>query len=160
MYRPPRREGAIVAARKRSAGGGQWVCWCRARGVVSCAVCPIYAQGRVVGVVGLASWHAGGLADCGVAGLHLAATLAVHARTYEARLAGVRRMFDEVSRTLENALALDRALRLPPTYRAIARSVGESLDVTYCRIAIRDSRGGLTIRAAGGHRPPGRAVTV
>ena len=153
----PPREPLVI---DRDTGSGPWALWCRARGILSCAVCPIDAQGKLVGVVGLASWHAGGLADYDVDRLHLAATLAVHARTYEARLAGVRRMFDEVSRTLENALALDRALRLPPTYRAIARSVGESLDVTYCRIAIRDSRGGLTIRAAGGHRPPGKAVTV
>src|SRR5207244_11179906 len=33
-------------------------------------------------------------------------------------------------------------------------------DVTYCRIAIRDARAGLTIRAAGGHRPPGKSVSV
>jgi signal transduction histidine kinase len=144
----------------RGTGSGPWSPWCRARGILSCAISPIYARGRVVGVIGLASCHAGGLADYDVDQLHLAATLAVHARTYEARLAGVRRMFDEVSRTLENALALDRALRLPPTYRAIARSVGESLDVTYCRIAIRDSREGLTIRAAGGRRPPGKSVPV
>src|SRR5438128_1275681 len=147
----PPREPLVI---DRGTGSGPWTPWCRARGILSCAVSPIYARGKVVGVIGLASCHAGGLADYDVDRLHLAATLAVHARTYEARLAGVRRMFDEVSRTLENALALDRALRLPPTYRAIARSVGESLDVTYCRIAIRDSPQGLTMRAAGGRRPP------
>src|SRR5439155_90812 len=76
------------------------------------------------------------------------------ARRYEARLADMRQLFDEVSRTLENALALDKALRLPPTYREIARSVGESLDVTYCQIAIHDSPNTLTIRGAGGRRPP------
>src|SRR5256886_9496889 len=65
-------------------------------------------------------------------------------------------MFDEVSRTLENALALDRALRLPPTYREIARSVGESLDASYCQIAVRDGTQAITIRAGGGHRPPRR----
>jgi signal transduction histidine kinase len=153
----PPRESLVI---DRGTEGGPWSPWCRARGIQSCAISPIYARGKVVGVIGLASCHAGGLADYDADQLHLAATLAVHARTYEARLAGVRRMFDEVSRTLENALALDRALRLPPTYRAIARSVGESLDVSYCRIAIRDSREGLTIRAAGGRRPPGKSVPV
>ncbi len=153
----PPRESLVI---DRGTGSGPWAVWCRARGILSCAISPIYAHGKLVGVVGLASCHAGGLADYDVDRLQLAATLAVHARTYEARLRGVRRMFDEVSRTLENALALDRALRLPPTYRAIARSVGESLDVTYCRIAIRDAREGLTIRAAGGHRPPGKSVPV
>src|SRR5256885_16430377 len=127
---------------------------------MSCAISPIYAFGKLVGVVGLASCHAGGLADYDVDRLQLAATLAVHARTYAARLRGARWMFDEVSRTLENALALDRALRLPPTYRAIARSVGESLDITYCRIAIRDAGAGLTIRAARGLRPPREPAAV
>jgi len=153
----PPRESVVI---DRGTAGGPWAAWCRARGILSCAITPIYAHDKLVGVVGLASCHAGGLADYDIDRLQLAATLAVHARTYEARLRGVRRMFDEVSRTLENALALDRALRLPPTYRAIARSVGESLDVTYCRIAIRDARAGLTIRAAGGHRPPAKRVAV
>src|SRR6266513_2763977 len=153
----PPREFLMI---DRRTGSGPWAVWCRARGILSCAISPIYAHGKLVGVVGLASTRADGLADYDVDRLQLAATLAVHARTYEARLRGVRQMFDEVSRTLENALALDRALRLPPTYRAIARSVGESLDVTYCRIAIRDARAGLTIRAAGGHRPPGKSVSV
>jgi signal transduction histidine kinase len=153
----PPRESLVI---DRGTGSGAWAVWCRARGIWSCAISPIYADGKLVGVVGLASCRAGGVAEYDIDRLQLAATLAVHARTYEARLRGVRRMFDEVSRTLENALALDRALRLPPTYRAIARSVGESLDVTYCRIAIRDARAGLTIRAAGGHRPPGKPVAV
>ena len=90
--------------------------------------------------------------DGDVQRLQLIASLAVHARRYEARLADMRQLFDEVSRTLENALALDKALRLPPTYREIARSVGESLDVTYCQIAIHDSPNTLTIRGAGGRR--------
>jgi len=153
----PPRESLVI---DRGTGSGSWAVWCRARGILSCAISPIYAFGKLVGVVGLASCHAGGLADYDVDRLQLAATLAVHARTYAARLRGARWMFDEVSRTLENALALDRALRLPPTYRAIARSVGESLDITYCRIAIRDAGAGLTIRAAGGHRPPGKPVAV
>lgn len=153
----PPRESLVI---DRGTGIGPWALWCRARGILSCAISPIYARGKVVGVIGLASCHAGGLADFDVDRLQLSATLAVHARTYEARLAGVRRMFDEVSRTLENALALDRALRLPPTYRAIARSVGESLDVTYCQIAIRDARDALTIRGLGGRRPPRKAGAV
>jgi signal transduction histidine kinase len=153
----PPREPLVIDG---GMGDGSWALWCRARGILSCAVSPIYAHGKLVGVVGLASHQGGGLADYDVDRLQLAATLAVHARTYEARLAGVRRMFDEVSRTLETALALDQAMRLPPTYRAIARSIGESLDVSYCRIAIRDARAGVTIRAAGGHRPPGKSVPV
>jgi signal transduction histidine kinase len=138
----------------RGRGIGPWTVWCRARGILSCAITPVLARGKVVGVIGLASCSAGALADYDVDRLQLASSLAVHARTYEARLAGLRRMFDEVSRTLENALALDRALRLPPTYREIARSVGESLDVTYCQIAIRDAKDVLTVRGLGGHRPP------
>ena len=95
----------------RGRGIGPWTVWCRARGIFSCAITPVLARGKVVGVIGLASCSAGALADYDVDRLQLASSLAVHARTYEARLAGLRRMFDEVSRTLENALALDRALR-------------------------------------------------
>jgi signal transduction histidine kinase len=153
----PPRESVVI---DRGKGDGRWALWCRARGILSCAISPIYARGKVVGVIGLASCRAGALADFDVEGLQLVSSLAVHARTYEARLAGVRRMFDEVSRTLENALALDRALRLPPTYREIARSVGESLDATYCEIAIHDAKDALTIRGLGGHRPPRKAGIV
>src|SRR5712691_8187762 len=83
----PPRESLVI---DRGTGSGPWSLWCRARGILSCAISPIYARGKVVGVIGLASCHAGGLADYDVDQLHLAATLAVHARTYEARLAGVR----------------------------------------------------------------------
>ena len=137
-----------------------WSAWCRARGIKSCLIVPVLAQGQIVGSMGLASATAGVLNDDDLHRLQLVASLAAHARRYETRLAALRGSFEEVSRTLENALALDRALRLPPTYRDIARSVGESLDATYCRIAIHDSRGGLTLRGAGGHRPPARPVGV
>jgi signal transduction histidine kinase len=147
----PPRESVVI---DRGKGAGSWALWCRARGILSCAISPIYARGKVVGVLGLASCRAGALAGFDVDRLQLVSSLAVHARTYEARLAGVRRMFDEVSHTLENALALDRALRLPPTYREIARSVGGSLDATYCEIAIHDAKDALTIRGLGGRRPP------
>jgi len=144
----------------RGKGAGPWALWCRARGILSCAITPVFARGRVVGVIGLASCRAGALADYDVDRLQLVSSLAVHARTYEARLAGVRQMFDEVSRTLETALALDRALRMPPTYREIARSVGETLAATYCQVAIHDAKGALTIRGLGGQRPPRRAGIV
>jgi signal transduction histidine kinase len=144
----------------RGKGAGPWALWCRARGILSCAITPIFARGRVVGAIGLASCRAGALADYDVDRLQLVSSLAVHARTYEARLAGVRRMFDEVSHTLETALALDRALSMPPTYREIARSVGETLAATYCQVIIHDAKGALTIRGHGGHRPPRRAGIV
>src|ERR1700737_1226565 len=85
----PPRESLVI---DRGTGNGPWVLWCRARAILSCAVSPIYARRKVVGVIGLASCHAGGLDDYEVDRLQLAATLAVHARTYEARLAGLRRM--------------------------------------------------------------------
>lgn len=144
----------------RGRGDGPWAIWCRARGIVSCAITPVFARGKVVGVIGLATSSAGALADYDVQRLQLASSLAAHVRTHEARLVGLRRLFDELSRTLENALALDRALRQPPTYREIARSVGESLDATYCEIAIRDAKDALTIRAVGGHRQPRKAGIV
>jgi signal transduction histidine kinase len=153
----PPRESVVI---DRGRGDGPWALWCLARGILSCAVSPIFARGKVVGVIGLASCRAGALADYEVDRLQLVSSLAVHARTYEARLAGVRRMFDEFSSTLENALALDRALRLPPTYREIARSVGDSLDASYCQIVIHDAKDALTIRGLGGHRPPRKAGIV
>jgi signal transduction histidine kinase len=137
-----------------------WSLWCQAQGILSCMIVPVFDCGKIVGTVGLASCTADALREDDLHQLQLIASLAVHARRYEARLTGLRRLFDEVSRTLENALGLERALQLPPTYREIARSVGESLDVTYCRIGIRDAKGALTIRAVGGHRPPRKPVAV
>ena len=135
---------------------GPWALWCRARGIQSCVVVPVLARARVIGTAGLVSSTAGALGRHDVRQLELVSSLAVQARTYEARLSGQRRLFAEVSRSLENALALDRAIRQPPTYQEIARAVGDSLDGSYCLIAICDSQGALTIRARGGHRPPRR----
>jgi signal transduction histidine kinase len=132
---------------------GLWALWCAARGIHSAVVVPVLVQGRVVGTMGLASSTSNGRGHNDVRQLTLVSSLAVSARTYAARLAGQRRLFAEVSRSLENALALDRALQQPPTYREIARAVGASLDATYCLIAIQDSRGALTLRATGGRRP-------
>ena len=153
----PPREPLVI---DRGTGGGPWALWCRARGILSCAISPIHARVKVVGVIGLASCHEGALADYDIDRLQLVSSLAVHARTYEARLTGLRRMFDEVNRTLENALAIDRALRLPPSYREIARSVGDSLDASYCQIAIRDAKDAITIRGSGGRRAPRKGRTV
>jgi len=133
---------------------GAWAGWGRARGIQSFVVVPVLAQGTVVGTMGLASSTTSKLGSSDVRQLTLVATLAVSARVYGQRLAGQRGLFAEVSRSLDNALALDRALRQPPTYREIARAVGESLDATYCLIAIHDSKGALTLRAAAGQRPP------
>jgi signal transduction histidine kinase len=67
-------------------------------------------------------------------------------------------LFDEVNRALESALAIDRAMRIPPTYRSLARAVGASLDASYCQIAVRDANGCLTVVGSGGHRPPRRRL--
>src|SRR3989449_1830026 len=135
---------------------GPWALWCRARGIQSCVVVPVLARARVIGTAGLVSSTAGALGRHDVRQLELVSALAVQARTYEARLSGQRRLFAEVSRSLENALALDRAIRQPPTYQEIARAVGDSVDASYCLIAIHDSKGALSIRARAGHRPPRR----
>ena len=139
---------------------GPWELWCRDRGILSCLVVPVRHESKILGMIGLASCRAGALDDLGIQRLQLGAQLAIQTRRDELRLTSLRRLFDEVSRTLENALAVDRALRFPPTYREIARAVGESLDATYCQIAIRDARQVLTIRAAGGHRPPRKIGTA
>lgn len=142
------------------AASGPWSLWCQARGILSCVVVPVHARHKIVGTIGLASCAPGALRDDDLQRLQLVSSLALHARRYEARLAGLRQLFDEVSRTLEGALSLDRALRLPPSYRGIARSVGNCLDVSYCQIAVRDAKQGLTIRAAGGRRPPRGAAPL
>jgi len=133
---------------------GPWERWCQVRGIQSCVLVPVLAGGRAVGTMGLASSRVGALGASDVQQLALVSSLAVHTRTYEARLAGQRRLFAEVSPTLENALALDRAVRHPSTYRQIARAVGDSIDASYCLIAIQDSKGALTLRAAAGQRAP------
>src|SRR6184192_3332751 len=149
---PPRSPLTI----NRASRSGAWALWCRSRGILSATVVPVRQKNEIVGTIGLASCTAGSLDDSDLQRVQLGASLAIQARSHELRLSSLRRMFDEVSRTLENALALDRALRLPPTYREIARSVGESLDASYCQIAVRDARQAITIRAGGGHRPPRR----
>src|SRR5437868_1589134 len=133
---------------------GSWEYWCRVRGIQSCVIVPVLARGRTVGTMGLARSRVNALGASDVRQLALVSSLAVHTRTYETRLAGQRRLFAEVSPTLENALALDRAVRHPPTYRQIARAVGDSIDASYCLIAIQDSKGALTLRAAAGQRAP------
>src|SRR5438094_2967482 len=133
---------------------GPWERWCQLRGVQSCVVVPVRARGRTVGTMGLASSRLSALGASDVQQLTLVSSLAVYTRTYETRLAGQRRLFAGVSPTLENALALDRAVRHPPTYRQIARAVGDSIDASYCLIAIQDSKGALTLRAAAGQRAP------
>ena len=150
----PPQQAVII---EEGASRAPWTVWCRARAIRSCVIVPVFARARVIGTMGLASSTPRALGPNDVHELELASSLAVHARTYEARLAGQRRLFAEVSRSLENALALDRAIRQPPTYQEIARAVGGSLDASYCLIAIHDSKGALTVRAAAGHRPPRRA---
>src|SRR6266853_3836626 len=54
------RESVVI---DRGKGDGPWALWCRARGIHSCAISPIFARGKVVGVIGLASCRAGELAD-------------------------------------------------------------------------------------------------
>jgi len=135
---------------------GSWPLWCGDRGIVSGLVVPIRQDNQILGTIGLGSCSAGALDDFGIQRLRLAAALAIQTRSDESRLSSLRRLYDEVSRTLENALAVDRVLGFPPTYREIARLVGDALDATYCQIAIRDARQVLTIRATGGHRPPRR----
>jgi signal transduction histidine kinase len=133
---------------------GTWQRWCAARGIQSCVIVPVLARGRAVGTMGLASSRPSTLGPSDVRQLASVSSLAVYTRAYETRLAGQRRLFAEVSPTLENALALDRLIRQPPTYRQIARAVGDSIDASYCLIAIQDSKGALTLRAAAGQRAP------
>src|SRR3989442_3867727 len=135
---------------------GPWALWCRARGIQSCVVVPVVARARVIGTMGLVSSTASALGRDDARKLAMVSSLAVQARTYEARLAGQRPLFAVVSRSLVNALSLDRPVRQPPTYQEIARAVGDSVDASYCLIAIHDSKGALSIRARAGHRPPRR----
>jgi signal transduction histidine kinase len=153
---PPRSPLTI----DRAPSVGPWALWCRSRGILSCMVVPVRQRGDIVGMIGLASCSPGALEDFDSQDIQLCASLAIQARNHEVSLSSLRRLFDEVSRTLENGLALDRALRLPPTYRGIARSVAESLDASYCQIAIRDAGQTITIRAAAGHRPPRKVGTA
>jgi signal transduction histidine kinase len=112
--------------------------------------------GRARGTVGLASSSAGALGIEDLGRLRLVSYLIGTMRDYEARLAGLQGLFDEVNRALEKALAIDKAMRVPPTYRSLARAVGASLDVSYCQIAVRDANDCLTLVGSGGRRPPAR----
>jgi len=150
--RPP--EEAFVLG--EGSAGSPWALWCRSRGILSCVVVPLLASGRAVGTAGLASSAMGILGADHLHRLRLVSYLLSALRDYEDRLAGVQGLFDEINRALDRALALDRAMRIPPTYRGLARAVGASLDATYCQIAVRDSNGCLIIAGSGGRRPPRR----
>jgi signal transduction histidine kinase len=116
----------------------------------------LLAGGRAVGTAGLASSGQEALSADDLHRLQLVSYLLGALRDYEARLAGVQGLFDEINRALDRALAPDRAMRIPPTYRGLARAVGASLDATYCLIAVRDSTDCLVIAGSGGRRPPRR----
>jgi signal transduction histidine kinase len=149
----PPAEPIIVDAQNQD---DAWTLWCRSRGILSGVIVPLIVTGRARGTVGLASSSAGALASEALDRLRLVSYLIGTMRGYEARLASLQGVFDEVNRALEKALAIDKAMRVPPTYRSLARSVGASLDASYCEIAVRDANDYLTLVGSGGHRPPRR----
>lgn len=153
----PPAEPVVVEAEHQV---GTWGLWCRSRGVLSCVIVPIVAGGKSRGTVGLASSSSGSLGDQDLGRLRLVAYLIGTMRDYEARLASLQGMFDEVNRALESALAIDKAMRVPPTYRSLARAVGAALDVSYCQIAVRDANDCLSIVGSGGRRPPRHRVST
>lgn len=136
----------------------EWALWCRARGILSCAVVPLVVGSKCVGTAGLAGSAPGTLGVEHLPRLRLISYVVGTLREYESRLAGVQGLFDEVNRALERALAIDRAMRIPPTYRSLARAVGASLDASYCRIAVRDGTDCLVVAGSGGPRPPRRRM--
>src|SRR5260370_32311211 len=60
----------------RGRGAGPWFLWCRAPGILSSAITPVFARGRVVGVVALAPCPADPLAAYHRHRLHPAQALA------------------------------------------------------------------------------------
>jgi signal transduction histidine kinase len=137
---------------------GAWTLWCRSRGILSSLIVPLLVNGRPRGTVGLASSSAGALGMDDLGRLRPVCYLMGTMRDYEARLASLQGLFDEVNRALERALAIDKAMRVPPTYRSLARAVAASLDVSYCQIAVRDVNDCLTLVGSGGRRPPKRST--
>jgi signal transduction histidine kinase len=135
-----------------------WTLWCRSRGILSGLIVPLIVTGRPRGTVGLASSTAGALSMEDLGQLRLVSYLMGTMRDYEARLASLQGLFDEVNRALEKALAIDRAMRISPSYRSLARAVGASLDASYCQIAVRDTNDCLTLVGSGGRRPPPRST--
>ncbi len=151
----PPTEPVVLAA---GHDAGSWAIWCRSRGILSCIVAPLMINGRAQGSVGLASSSAEALGAEHLGRLRLVSSLMTTMRDYESRLASLQGLFDEVNRVLERALAIDRAMRVPPTYPSLARAVGASLDASYCQIAVRDADDCLTVVGWGGRRPPRRTT--
>jgi signal transduction histidine kinase len=149
---PPERPLIV----KDGHGAESWTLWCRSRGILSCIVVPLAVNGRAQGTVGLASATVGTLGADHLGRLRLVAYVLGTMRDYEARMASLQGLFDEVNRALENALAIDRAMRTRPSYRTLARAVGSCLDASYCQIAIRESGDCLRLAGSGGRRPPDR----
>ena len=150
LLRPPARPRLIA----RTATGGGWSAWCRARGIKSAAIAPVVDGRRPVGMMVLASTGDTALGQADLSGLVLGAWMAGQALESEQRLAGLWKQLTEVQPRLKLSDSLAQASETGTNFGDIARAIGSSVEATYCRLASLDESGRLRIHATAGSRPP------
>jgi signal transduction histidine kinase len=130
--------------------------WCRANGVLSAAIAPVVSSsGRRLGTVALVSATHDGCSDQELARADMAAWLAAHALEVDRREGGQTK-HEDAHALLNGPLRIDRALQGRPTFGSLARAIGTTLEVSFCRLASLDADGLLTIHATAGRAPDGR----
>jgi signal transduction histidine kinase len=130
--------------------------WCRANGVLSGAVAPVVSSsGRALGAIVLVSAVPGACTQQELARADMAAWLAAHALEVDRREGGQSK-HEDAQALLNGPLRVDRALQGRPTFASLARVIGTTLEVSFCRLASLDPDGRLTIHASVGRAPGGR----
>jgi two-component system sensor histidine kinase NreB len=129
--------------------------WCRANAVAAVVVAPVSRAGAIIGTVGLLAYRTGVLGGEALRRLDLAAWVMADAYTTEERHGRLTRRFMEINQLLGQALTIDRTLGSKATYQHLTHALGDSLEATYCRIAVRQGDR-LRIQAAHGRRTPTR----
>jgi signal transduction histidine kinase len=130
--------------------------WCRANGVLSAAVAPVVSpSGRRLGAIALVSAASGACTKEELARADMAAWLAGHALEVDRREGGQTK-HEDVHVLLNGPLRIDRVLQGRPTFASLARTIGTTLEVSFCRLASLDPDGRLTIHATAGRAPDER----
>ncbi len=131
-----------------------WSRWCQHNGIIECAVAPVVLSGRAAGTVGLISNVPGSLGPEDLSRLDVTAWAAAQAHRLGMSSELLQRELHEVSRMLDAVLGPDGTFRPRATLRRLVRSVGKTIDATYCRLAVLAGQERLSLQVSAGHRPP------
>ncbi len=130
--------------------------WCRANGVLSAAFAPVVSSsGRRLGAIALVTAAPRACTNEDLARADMAAWLAAHAMEVDRREGGQSK-HEDVHALLNGPLRIDRVLQGRPSFASLARTIGTTLEVSFCRLASLDPDGRLTIHATAGRAPDER----